>query len=224
MYNNNGHCRKFDAGTMYSSCRIIKDEQHVTRGRANTLRLALSGQLGEDGLASRDVKETLDLCVSRKGCKRDCPTGVDMARIKIEARGVDAAEWHECARSTDRLSAALCAFRKPHAEAFRRDGSTYAARSAMAQDATWSRNPARVSALLEAIFNDDASSPRAKTASAKQVLLFVDTFNNYMEPENARGAARFRSRRIHRSSEHEDGRASLVLRTDFSFGGSRRRS
>ncbi|CAH2784506.1 MAG: Fe-S protein, homolog of lactate dehydrogenase SO1521 [uncultured Paraburkholderia sp.] len=68
MCNNNGHCRKFDAGTMCPSYRVTKDEQHVTRGRANTLRLAISGQLGEAGLASDDVKDTLDLCVSCKGC------------------------------------------------------------------------------------------------------------------------------------------------------------
>ena len=86
MCNNNGHCRKFDAGTMCPSYRVTRDEQHVTRGRANTLRLAVSGQLGDDGLASAEVKEALDLCVSCKGCKRDCPTGIDMARFKIEAR------------------------------------------------------------------------------------------------------------------------------------------
>lgn len=86
MCNNNGHCRKFDAGTMCPSYRVTRDEQHVTRGRANTLRLAVTGQLGADGLAGDDVKAALDRCVSCKGCKRDCPTGVDMARFKIEAR------------------------------------------------------------------------------------------------------------------------------------------
>src|SRR6202008_2362692 len=86
MCNNNGHCRKFDAGTMCPSYRVTRDEQHVTRGRANTLRLALSRQLDGDGvgIASQAVKDSLDLCVSCKGCKRDCPTGVDMAKMKIE--------------------------------------------------------------------------------------------------------------------------------------------
>ncbi len=84
MCNNNGHCRKFDAGTMCPSYRVTKDEQHLTRGRANTLRLALSGQLGPDGIASEAVHEAMELCVSCKGCKRECPTGVDMARMKIE--------------------------------------------------------------------------------------------------------------------------------------------
>src|SRR3954470_22006872 len=82
MCNNNGHCRKFDAGTMCPSYRATRDEIHLTRGRANTLRLALSGQLGDEGEDA--VKDALDLCVSCKGCKRECPTGVDMARMKIE--------------------------------------------------------------------------------------------------------------------------------------------
>src|SRR6266850_261129 len=82
MCNNNGHCRKFDAGTMCPSFRVTGDEIHLTRGRANTLRLALSGQLGDEG--EEAVKSALDLCVSCKGCKRECPTGVDMARMKIE--------------------------------------------------------------------------------------------------------------------------------------------
>ena len=86
MCNNNGHCRKFDAGTMCPSFRVTRDEVHLTRGRANTLRLALSGQLGPEALASDDVARALDLCVSCKGCKRNCPTGVDMAGMKIEAK------------------------------------------------------------------------------------------------------------------------------------------
>ncbi len=84
MCNNNGHCRKFDAGTMCPSYRVTRDEQHLTRGRANTLRLALSGQLGKQALASEELRATMDLCVSCKGCKRECPTGVDMAKMKIE--------------------------------------------------------------------------------------------------------------------------------------------
>ncbi len=84
MCNNNGHCRKFDAGTMCPSYRVTRDEQHLTRGRANTLRLALSGQLGPDAFTGEDVAAAMDLCVGCKGCKRDCPTGVDMARMKIE--------------------------------------------------------------------------------------------------------------------------------------------
>ena len=84
MCNNNGTCRKRDASVMCPSYRATLDEAHVTRGRANVLRLALTGQLGEGALTSPDMLEALSLCVSCKACKRECPTGVDMARMKIE--------------------------------------------------------------------------------------------------------------------------------------------
>ena len=84
MCNNNGACRKWDPGVMCPSYRVTADERHVTRGRANTLRLALTGQLGPDALTSDAMRDTMALCVGCKGCKRECPTGVDMARMKIE--------------------------------------------------------------------------------------------------------------------------------------------
>ena len=87
MCNNNGHCRKFDAEVMCPSYRVTRDEKHLTRGRANTLRLALSNQLDvkdESPLGSDSVKDVMELCVSCKACRRECPTGVDMAKMKIE--------------------------------------------------------------------------------------------------------------------------------------------
>ena len=84
MCNNNGACRKAEPGVMCPSYRVTGDERHVTRGRANSLRLALSGQLGSEALNSDEMKEALDLCVSCKACRRECPTGVDMARMKTE--------------------------------------------------------------------------------------------------------------------------------------------
>ncbi len=84
MCNNNGECRKLAGGAMCPSYRATRDERDVTRGRANALRLAISGQLGADALASDEMAQTLKLCVSCKACKRECPTGVDMARMKIE--------------------------------------------------------------------------------------------------------------------------------------------
>jgi FAD/FMN-containing dehydrogenase/Fe-S oxidoreductase len=84
MCNNNGACRKLDVDVMCPSFRATRDEKHLTRGRANTLRLALTGQLGPEALTSDAMVETMQLCVSCKGCKRECPTGVDMARMKIE--------------------------------------------------------------------------------------------------------------------------------------------
>ncbi len=84
MCNNNGACRKSTGGAMCPSYRVTRNERDLTRGRANSLRLALSGQLGEGALSSGEMAETMKLCVSCKACKRECPTSVDMARMKIE--------------------------------------------------------------------------------------------------------------------------------------------
>ena len=84
MCNNNGACRALSGGVMCPSYRVTLDERDVTRGRANTLRLAITGQLGPDAVTSQEMAETLKLCVSCKACRRECPTGVDMARMKIE--------------------------------------------------------------------------------------------------------------------------------------------
>jgi FAD/FMN-containing dehydrogenase/Fe-S oxidoreductase len=186
MCNNNGHCRKFDAGTMCPSYRVTKDEQHVTRGRANTLRLALSGQLGDEGLASQDVKDTLDLCVSCKGCRRDCPTGIDMAKFKIEAR----AAWAQ--KHGLRLREKMIAFMPRYASLAASMPGVFA----FAGNLPWFKRalgfaPQR---SLPRFVKPFLGSVHAKAASLgaqdtqKEVLLFVDTFNNSIEPENARAA------------------------------------
>lgn len=191
MCNNNGHCRKFDAGTMCPSYRVTRDEQHLTRGRANTLRLALSGQLGRDGLASPEVGEALELCVSCKGCKRDCPTGVDMARMKIEYR--HAAGRRDGWSLKDRLVAGLPDYA--------------AAASRFAGLLNLRNHSALLAALGEKLLGFSArrslpawqarhffnSGPRGATreevlAAARPVVLFVDTFNGFFESANAQAA------------------------------------
>ena len=105
MCNNNGACRKLEGGAMCPSYRVTRDERHVTRGRANSLRLALTGQIGRDAFASDEMAETMKLCVSCKACRRECPTGVDMARMKIEVLAARAARNGFSLR--DRLIATL---------------------------------------------------------------------------------------------------------------------
>jgi FAD/FMN-containing dehydrogenase/Fe-S oxidoreductase len=188
MCNNNGHCRKFDAGTMCPSFRATRDEQHLTRGRANTLRLALSGQLGPDALASDSVRDALALCVSCKGCRRECPTGIDMAKMKIEF-------LHHWGRTRglprkDRFFATM-----PHWASWAarfawlanmRDTVPGAARLSQA----WLGLAARRSLPVwrRDTFLHDAREE--DTSGDADLVLFVDTFNNYFEPENARAALR----------------------------------
>lgn len=185
MCNNNGHCRKFDAGTMCPSYRVTRDEQHLTRGRANTLRLAVSGQLGPEGLASEDVMEALDLCVSCKGCKRDCPTGIDMARFKIEARNA----WAQ--RHGIGLRERMVAFMPRYAPlASRLRGAMALAEAIPGVAAAIKRvlklAPQRALPRFGKPFLEGARTPAH--GDGREVLLFVDTFNNYMEAHNASAA------------------------------------
>jgi Fe-S oxidoreductase len=78
---------------MCPSFRVTGNERDVTRGRANSLRLAISGQVGPEAFASDEMLETMKLCVSCKGCRRECPTGVDMARMKIEVQATRAEKF-----------------------------------------------------------------------------------------------------------------------------------
>ena len=79
-----GACRKKAEGTMCPSFQATRDEKDSTRGRANLLRLAITGQLGFSGFTDPHVHEVLDLCLECKACKGECPTNVDMARLKAE--------------------------------------------------------------------------------------------------------------------------------------------
>ena len=84
MCNGQGACRKVTGGTMCPSYMVTRDEEHSTRGRANALRAAISGTLPEKFMTDRRLYEVLDLCLECKACKAECPSNVDMARLKYE--------------------------------------------------------------------------------------------------------------------------------------------
>ncbi|MFO1353096.1 MAG: FAD-linked oxidase C-terminal domain-containing protein [Gammaproteobacteria bacterium] len=186
MCNNNGHCRKFDAGVMCPSYRATGDEQHLTRGRANTLRLALSGQWGPDALASDALYETMDLCVSCKGCKRECPTGVDMARMKIEFL------HHYRQRHGLNLKDRLIAYLPRYAPWVTRVPMIANLRDRVPVLARLSERWLGFSAKRSLPqWRRDFFQARSSEQTAQgqyEVVLFVDTFNRYFEPENARAA------------------------------------
>ena len=84
MCNGQGACRKVIGGTMCPSYMVTRDEEHSTRGRANALRAAMSGLLPKDALTDKRLYDVLDLCLECKGCKAECPSNVDMAKLKYE--------------------------------------------------------------------------------------------------------------------------------------------
>ncbi|HSW07961.1 FAD-binding and (Fe-S)-binding domain-containing protein [Aquabacterium sp.] len=199
MCNNNGHCRKFDAGTMCPSYRVTRDEQHLTRGRANTLRLALSGQLGPDAFTSDAMADTLDLCVGCKGCKRDCPTGVDMAKLKIEFLA------HYKARHGRTLADRLIAHLPDYAPWASRlpwllnlrdriPGAAWLSEQLLGLSAqrslpTWRSDTFWRSKLATTLASREQVLTAARVGE-KAAVLFVDTFNAHFDSENASAAAR----------------------------------
>src|SRR3954469_736763 len=180
MCNNNGACRASAGGVMCPSYRVTREERDVTRGRANTLRLAITGQLGPDAFVSEEMAETMKLCVSCKACRRECPTGVDMARMKIEVAAARAAKYGLSRH--DRLVGYLQRY------------APYAAKL------PWLLNLRDIipgaAKLSEAItgFSAKRSLPRWRSdvfedavtpnANGCEVVLFADTFNRYFEREN----------------------------------------
>ncbi|MEO5693395.1 MAG: FAD-linked oxidase C-terminal domain-containing protein [Usitatibacter sp.] len=187
MCNNNGHCRKFDAGTMCPSYRATGQERDLTRGRANTLRLAMSGQIEGEDFAGEAVREALELCVSCKGCKRECPTGVDMARMKIEFT-VEYKRRNGYTRRDKLLG---------HLPRYARWVSSLQPLMGFAQKLPGA------GAVMEAITGFDRRRPlpqwkapfvkdraASSAAGANDIVLFADTFSNWFEPGNLAAAVK----------------------------------
>jgi len=188
MCNNNGACRKLEGGVMCPSYRATRNEKDVTRGRANTLRLAISGQLGPDALASDDMAETMKLCVSCKACRRECPTGVDMAKMKIEVLAARVAKRGVSLR--DRLVGYL---------------PRYAGLASRFAPLANARNNSRLLRIaLEKLagisarrdlpgWRRDVFAPEADVYGPQdgpEVVLFADSFNRHFERENLDDALR----------------------------------
>ena len=216
-------------GVMCPSYRVTRDERDVTRGRANTLRLAITGQLGPDALTSDEMAETLKLCVSCKACRRECPTGVDMARMKIEVLAARAAK-HGLSLH-DRLVGYLPRY-APYAAQACRGCSICATRCRAPRQLSEAhrrlQRAAQPAALAHAIvFRDaDADCAGAGTRRGREVVLFADTFNRYFERENLDAALDgARGRRLPRACRQAAPTASRPLccgRTFLSVGAGRR--
>lgn len=226
LCNNNGACRKLDAGVMCPSYRATREEVDTTRGRANILRLAMTGQLGPDGLLGDAVADALALCVGCKACRRECPTGVDMARMKAEAlhlrrRGrrdgrasarleartklfASLPRWAPLASRAAKLAPWLVnAGNRSRAVAWAGQRALRIAADAKLPE--WNRRPYREqeigatdssteSSRILACIDDGTAAPTAAEEVSRAVVLFVDTFNRYFDPEVVRaGVATLRA-------------------------------
>jgi FAD/FMN-containing dehydrogenase/Fe-S oxidoreductase len=187
-----GACRKKLEGTMCPSYMATRDEKDVTRGRANTLRLAMTGRLAEAGLDEDGVLETLDLCLECRACKAECPVGVDVARFKSEFL---AEHWRKHGIPLGKRVLG-------NVRELSKIGSQFAGlANAVAASGVgrWMNErlfgidrrrtpPAWVSETFEQRFNRgrarSTGGPSGPPSPNSAVILFNDTFTNYNEPEN----------------------------------------
>lgn len=179
-----GACRKKLVGTMCPSYMVTLEEEHSTRGRANALRLAMNGQLGEAELDDKRVYEALDLCLECRACRTECPAGVDMASLKSEFL---AQHW-------SKYGTPLRARALANIEGMAAWGSRLAPLS------NWIAASGPVRRLSEGLLDIDrrrtlpewrrntfgrwlAQNKRRSAADEKPVMLFNDTFMNHYDPE-----------------------------------------
>ncbi len=177
-----GLCRKKLEGTMCPSYMVTHDEAHSTRGRANVLRLAMAGRLGDAGLSDEGVREVLDLCLECRACKSECPVGVDVAKYKSEFL---AGYWERHG-----LSASARLF--GHARSVAEWGS----RLAPLSNAIAGSGPAKW--LAETAFGIDRRrelprftrrtlrkrmAGRPSVIAQPKAVLFADTFTEFEDPE-----------------------------------------
>jgi len=193
LCNGCGTCRQTDTDTMCPTYRASKEETQTTRGRANMLRAAISGEIDEEEMyTERFQEEVLDLCVGCKGCKNDCPTGVDLAKLKAEVKH----QYHEEEGSSlrERLFADI--------DRYAALGSTLAPLSNVGPKLPGARYvmektlgisserklPTFRRESFEEWFDDRGAASVPEGMAEYKVVLFPDTYTNYSQPDPGKAA------------------------------------
>lgn len=199
MCNGNGACRKLESGTMCPSFMATREEEHSTRGRANALRAVLSGTLPPEEFTGSRMYEVMDLCIQCKGCKTECPSHVDMAKLKME--------WQHKYWQDHGISRRAQFIADQPMLARRFNGGV---RASMVN---WANKRKPLRKIVERTLGftskrelpEFASEPFSTwfakqnwSTDGKPVVLFADTFSNYFHPEIARAAAEF----LHHTGHH----------------------
>ncbi|MFB6355673.1 MAG: FAD-binding and (Fe-S)-binding domain-containing protein [bacterium] len=203
LCNGNGACRKEESGTMCPSYMVTSEEKDSTRGRANALRGLIDGDLDPDSLTDGTMEEVMDLCISCKGCKSECPTGVDMAPLKEEVMHKVNQEKGSSIRDRmfanigplARFSSTFQPFfswmqKLPGAETITKSLLGIAPERSLPQ---FSSNPFSFKTNGSAKPGNENSTMSPPTSDSKRetrepVVLYVDTFNGYIDSDIARSA------------------------------------
>ena len=218
-----GLCRKTREGTMCPSFMVTREEAHSTRGRANTLRLAMNGELGDAKLSDQGVHDVLDLCLECRACKSECPVGVDVARFKSEflsgywerhgltMRAHAFGHAHAASRPRQPLRAAVERHREQQARAVG-DGADHRRRSA-----------ANVAAVDE-VDTPQAAVIRPQSAdTTRMVTSWGAALRRYLHRIRGAGDWRRRHRRAECLGPPHGARAERVLRPAADFTGTAQR-
>ena len=186
-----GACRKVHAGAMCPSYQATREEMHTTRGRANSLRGVLSGALPREKLHSEELFEVLSLCVECKSCKSECPSNVDMAKIKAEfLSGYN--DKNGVALSTRLIGnvhtlSALTVPVAPIANFISKRGAFKWVNEKLLGFDRRRNLPQLVTRTFESWFKKRQPST---TGSRGKIVLFHDTFMNFNHPESGKGAVK----------------------------------
>ncbi|MHB1116874.1 (Fe-S)-binding protein [Sideroxydans sp.] len=183
------HCQDKDKGVMCPSYRVTDDEKHSTHHRAVTLKAALDGELGEHPFLSEELAEAMEYCVSCKGCKSECPHGVDMALLRVEAM---AQRWHQLGHVPlrERMFAFIPRYAK-YLKLFNWIGALRLHVPLIAKAMERWLGIAAKRSLPKAAARDFISTKSQSltaTDGAREVVLLVDTFSNHLDPQIAQAA------------------------------------
>ncbi len=183
-----GKCRRLDGGAMCPSFMVTREEEHSTRGRARLLFEMLAGETIHDGWKSEEVRDALDLCLSCKGCKGDCPVNVDMAMYKAEFLSH---YWAGRLRPRSAYAFGLAPWWSRLASVAPGLTNVFTQTpglSALARAAAGIAPQRRIPAFAAQTFRRWFESRVPGSEPRPPVLLFPDTFNNFFHPGTARAA------------------------------------
>ncbi len=193
LCNGCGTCRQTDSGLMCPTYRASDEEVQSTRGRANMLRAAISGEIDPDEIHSeRFQSEVLDLCLGCKGCKNDCPTGVDMAKLKTEVKH----QHHEqhgaglrerLFRDVDRLASIGSAL-APLSNLLPKIPGARTIMNSLFGIAEDRSLPQFNQTTFREWFRNRGGSQVSRDEAIDRVVLFPDTFTNYVYPRPGKAA------------------------------------
>ena len=180
-----GECRKVLGGTMCPSFKATRDEEHSTRGRANALRLAMSNQFGTSGLSSQRLHEVMDLCLSCKACKSECPSNVDMAKMKSDTlqmyydkNGTTLRD--RLIRDSTKAAEKISGWKSGTVNKIQKSSLF---RSILERTVKFDKRRILPDFAKEPFYIWFAKNAHKTNKGDKKVVLFADTYLNYHEPE-----------------------------------------